>query len=329
MIPQDIINKIKNSQDIIILPHISTDGDALGSSFALALALKKIGKSVEVYLEEEIPQIYDFLPKHDTVVIYPDEYDKERRITSIETVIALDTGDLDRLGKRIDILNNARFHINIDHHPTNTNFAQLNYVNSKASATCEIVYELINDLGIELDNEIALCLYTGILTDTGGFKYNNTTSLTHLIVSKLISYDIDITDISYKIFDALSVGKLKLIGNAINSIELHEDGKIAIITVTKKMIADSAAIEEDTEGVINYARNIKGVEIAALFKEKAESETKVSLRSKSYANVAEVASKHNGGGHKNAAGCTINANPEDAKKLIFDDLINALGNERY
>ena len=179
-----------------------------------------------------------------------------------------------------------------------------------------------------MDNDIALCLYTGILTDTGGFRYNNTTSRTHLIVSELVNYEIDIPAVAYRIFDAISEGKLRLIGKAINSIELYEEGKLALVTITKKMIEETGALEEETEGVINYARNIEGVEIAAFFKEKAELETKVSLRSKSYANVAEVASRNKGGGHRNAAGCTINVNPKEAKKIIFNDLVQALNNHK-
>jgi len=326
VIPQNIIEKIKASKDIIILPHISADGDALGSSLALALAIKKTNRDVRVYLEEEIPQIYTFLPGKELALEYSTINTSDSDIPHVETVIALDTGDLERLGKRAEILNNARIKINIDHHPTNTYFAEINHVIPKASATCEIVYELIKGLEIELNNDIALCLYTGILTDTGGFKYSNTTSLTHLVVSELVNYEIDIPAVTYRIFDAISEGKLKLIGKAIDSIELFENGKLALITVTKKMIEESGALEEESEGVINYARNIIGVEVAALFKEKSELETKVSLRSKSYANVAEVAFRHKGGGHKNAAGCTINANPDEAKKIIFNDLVLAVKN---
>lgn len=327
-IPQNIINKLKESKNIIILPHVSVDGDALGSSLALALALKKAGKNVRVYFEEEIPQVFTFLPGKEFILKYSNFNEDSSKMSKAETVVALDTGDLERLGNRVEIFNNSENKINIDHHPTNTYFAEINYVNPKAAATCEIVYELIKAIDIELDNDIALCLYTGILTDTGGFKFGNTTSITHLIVSDLLNYQLDIPTISYRIFDAVSKEKLKLIGKAINTIELHEDGKLALATVTKKMLEETGALDEDTEGIINYVRNINGVEIAALFKEKEDLEIKVSLRSKSYADVAEIALKHNGGGHKNAAGCTINAPLGEAKKIIFDDLIKAINTHK-
>lgn len=328
MIPQNIINKLKESKNIIILPHISADGDALGSSLALALALKKTAKNVRAYFEEEIPHLFTFLPGREIATKYSNPDNNPSEIPGGETVVALDTGDLERLGKRVEIFNNSSNKINIDHHPTNTHFAEINYVNPKAAATCEIVYELIKELGIGLDNDIALCLYTGILTDTGGFKYSNTTSMTHSIVSELLNYQIDVPTISYRLFDAVSEEKLKLIGKAINSLELFEDGKLALITITRNMLAETGALDEDTEGIINYARNINGVEVAALFKENAELGTKVSLRSKSYANVAEVALKHSGGGHKNAAGCTINENPEEAKKIIINDLIKIINSHK-
>jgi len=268
--------------------------------------------------------MYSFLPGKELVSIYSDDNTNDQRVFNGETVIALDTGDIGRLGKRAKIFNNAIHKINIDHHPTNTYFAEMNYICENASATGEIIFQLIKAMDIKFDVDIALCLYTAILTDTGGFKYSNTTSLTHLIVSQLVSYGIDISAVSFRIFDSISENKLKLIGSAINTIELFENGKIALITITKKMIADSGAIEEETEGIVDYARNISGVEVAAFVKEKFDNEVKVSLRSNSYIDVSQIVNKYSGGGHKRAAGCTLNTSLLETKKIILNDLIKAV-----
>jgi phosphoesterase RecJ-like protein len=165
MMQNKIISEIKEAGSIAILPHIYADGDALGSSFALALALKKFGKKVSVYLEEEIPYIYNFLPGIELAVVY-----KGETVVS-ELVIALDTGDKERLGTRADIFNKAKTTVNIDHHSTNSMFAQNNLVHTESSAVGEIIFQLIKMLGLELSQDISICLYTAISTDTGGFRY--------------------------------------------------------------------------------------------------------------------------------------------------------------
>ena len=330
----DIISALKKSKSIIILPHISADGDALGSGLALALALKRQnrgnGKDIKLYIEEAIPRMYSFLPDREIVEVYSDKHrtpvkNADNNITDVyETVIAIDTGDMERLGKRAEIFNNAELKINIDHHATNTLFGNINYVNEEASATGEIIYQLIKMMGSDIDRDIALCLYVAITTDTGGFRYSNTTPLTHLITSDLIGYGINIADVSFRVFDSISEGKLKLMGMAINSLELYEQKKIAFITVTEKMIEEAGAVEEESEGLVNLGRNINTVEVAALFKLKPNDEIKISMRSNSYIDVSKIASRYNGGGHKKAAGCTIMGNLNDVRNLILKELIEAL-----
>ncbi|NSW90729.1 MAG: bifunctional oligoribonuclease/PAP phosphatase NrnA [Firmicutes bacterium] len=313
----EIIDVLRKSKSIVVLPHIQADGDALGSGLALALALSRINSNVMVYLEEDMPQMYSFLPGQEMVAVFPDS------IEVPDTVVAIDTGDIERLGNRASLFKSVKFTINIDHHPTNTHFADFNYVCSNSSAAGEIIYQLINMMGLVLDADISTCLYVAIITDTGGFRFANTTYITHLVASDLLNNGINVTEISAKVFDSISIEKVKLIGAAISSLELLEDGRIAFITVTEKMMQETGARDEECEGIVNLGRNIHGVEIAVLFREKKE-EVKVSLRSNSDIDVSIIAGSFAGGGHKKAAGCTIKGNLHDVKEKILVSIVDAL-----
>lgn len=315
----EIINHIKESKNIVILPHIQADGDALGSGLALALALDLLCKNVTVYLEEDIPQIYDYLPGRNLVTILTEE----REMTQIDMAIAVDTADFERLGERGALFREANFTVNIDHHQTNTNFADLNQVNPEASAAGEIVYNMIKEMKLDLNSDMRVCLFTAIITDTGGFRYSNTTSATHLIASDLIRNDIDVSSIFSKIYDYTTEEKTRLMGRAINSLEIMENGKIASITVTERMMKETEAAEEESEGIINLGRNIIGVEVAVLFKER-QGEVKVSFRSNTYVDVSIIASIHSGGGHKRAAGCLIKGQLREIKQMVLEDIKKAL-----
>ncbi len=313
----EIIDVVKKSNNIVILPHISADGDALGSGLALALALSSLNKNVVVYLEENIPQLYSFLPGQEMVSVFPKE------IETPDMAIAIDTGDIERLGKREEIFKKADFTVNIDHHHTNTEFACLNYVSSKSSAVGEIIYQMLKMMELDLDRDISTCLFVAIITDTGGFRYSNTTYITHLIASDIMNSGINVPAIFSRVFDSISKEKVKLMGAAINSLELLENEKIASITLTEKMMKETGAIEEESEGIINLGRNIYGVEVAVLFKEKQD-EVKVSFRSNSYVDVSIIANKYSGGGHKKAAGCTIKGQLHEVKKKVLSNIADAL-----
>lgn len=313
-----IISKIKEVKTLAILPHVSIDGDALGSSIALAYAVKELGIEPVIYIEEEIPSSYGFLPGIEFTKVYQGE--KE----NYDLVLALDTGDTGRLGKRIDIFNAASYTINIDHHMTNTEFADLNYVQTSSSATGEIIYQFIKMMGIPLTKEISTCIYVAIATDTGGFRYSNTTSITHQIISDLINNGVDVAEVSQLLFETVSLSKTKLTGMAVQTLEILENGKVAFITVTESMIKDADAKEEDCDGIVNIGRNIKGVEVAVLVRENENESYKINLRSKKYVDVSIIANKLGGGGHKNAAGCTIEGNMEDIKQILLKEIREVL-----
>ena len=319
MMLNNIINTIKNARSIAILPHISIDGDALGSSLALGMALKRLNKSVSICLEEEIPYIYNFLPGKELISSYITEQGN-----AYDVIVALDTGDIGRLGKRAELLQLAGKTINIDHHNTNSEYAFLNFVQTSSSAVGEIIYQVVRMMGLNLDRDISTCLYVAIATDTGGFRFSNTTALTHQITADLINNGVNVSEISDLIFDSTTLPKVKLTGLAIKSLEILENGKVAYITMTNDMFVSTGAKEEDCDGIVNIGRNIRGVEVAVMFRPKENGETRVNFRSKSYLDVAQIANFYKGGGHKKAAGCTTHGNLDDVKKSILNDIKEAL-----
>lgn len=312
-----IAQAIRTAESIAILPHVSADGDAVGSSLGLALALSHMGKHVDVFLEENVSCVFSFLPGRELSHVYTEEHAEKR----FDMVIAADCGDENRMGRRNVLFNNSSVTANIDHHPTNTSFAGLNYVDSTASATAEIIFALIGILGVEYSTDIAACLYVGIATDTGCFKYSNTTPRTHIIASELIDKGhVDVADISQKVFESTSYERVRLTGVAIDSLELFEDGKIAIMTITNEALRSTGAKDEDCDGIINIARDIRGVEAAAMLRQLDNGDIRVNLRSNYYADVSTVAAKHLGGGHMKAAGYTTGGSLDEAKSILLNDL---------
>ncbi len=313
-----IMSILKEAGTICILPHVSADGDALGSCLALGLALRKLSKSVDIVLEEKIPYIYDFLPGREMTRVYGNDSG------TYDVVVALDTGDMGRLGKRAPLFEAAGITVNIDHHRTNSGFGFYNYVHTASSAVGEIVYRMIKKMGIDMDLDIATCLYVAITTDTGGFRFGNTTAVTHQIAGELINKGVQVAEISQRVFDAMSLEKLRLMGNAINTLELLEDGRVAYITVTDEIMQKVGAADEDCDGIVNLGRNVNGVEVAVMFRQKDSGEIKLNFRSKAYVDVSAIAAAYGGGGHIRAAGCTVMEPLDAIKPRLLEDIRKAL-----
>ncbi|HHW48607.1 MAG TPA: bifunctional oligoribonuclease/PAP phosphatase NrnA [Clostridiaceae bacterium] len=320
MVLNEIISLLKGKEKILILPHVSADGDAIGSSIALGLALEKMGKQVRIYFEEEIPDKYNFLPGQHLIEIY----DEEKKEFEAEVAVAIDTGDENRLGKRRDVFNEAGVTVNIDHHNTNSMYADFNFVQPHCSAVGEIVYRIIKMMDLVIDYDISICLYVAISTDTGGFRYSNTTPETHRIISELIDIDIDVSEISRRIFETNSYKKIKLMGAAIDTLELLENGRIALHTITNEVMKAIGAKEEECDGLVNIGRSIEGVEVAILLRELENGEIRVNLRSNTYVDVSEIAGFFSGGGHIRAAGCTMEGDIESAKQKLIDKIVQKL-----
>lgn len=306
---EQIANKLKEADTILLYPHVIMDGDTLGSSIALCIALRKIGKKAHILIEDEIPSYLLFMEKEYCTF-------DQHILDAPDISISVDCSDIERFVMRKDKFLAGKCSICLDHHRTNNYFADMNYIDEYAGATGEIIYNLIKTMGVELDVEMAEAIYTAITTDTGNFQYTNTTKTTHLITADLFDIGIDLEKISVEVYQNIRHEKLKILNEVINTIEMLYNGKADIACVTREMLEKTGALMEETEGIIETLRNISGVEISAFLKETKPGEIKVGLRSKTYGDVSSIAQSFGGGGHKKAAGCTLYTSLEEAKKLI-------------
>lgn len=317
-----IIEKINLAKTIVLLVHESPDGDAIGSIIGLYRALCKHNKNVDAFIESK-PINCEFLLNSIGQEIKA--FDKIDYSTEYDLCIALDCGDLKRLGEAEALFNNAKDTIVIDHHYTNESFANANYIDASASATGELVYELLNEMNVSLDKEIATALYSAIVSDTGNFRHNNTNRRTFKIAGELIEYEIDISKISYHMFSETSLNRMKFMGRLLQDIELFLDGKLAILAATKADIDTYSLEQSELDGMVDYARYVKGVEVGVFIKPYKDF-YKISLRSNGRVDVSQIAGVFNGGGHKFASGCRIYADDvNDVKQqlvLEFSKVIN-------
>jgi phosphoesterase RecJ-like protein len=318
---QMIADRLKNEESIAILPHVNVDGDALGAALALALALRSLGKRADVIIGEEVPFTLDFLPGLECIVSDPDG--------SYGVAVNIDNGDITRLGERQKYYNEALTRLSIDHHATNRVDADISYLDVKASATGEIIYDLLTQyMNLPITKEIALCLYTAIITDTGGFRFANTTARTLEICASLMKTGIDFTNAIKKVFDTISYAKLYLMKQTMNSLRLMLDGKLAVSHLSYEDLSRFNAKADDTEGLVNIGRNLEGVEVSLFLREDRPGVFKGSLRSNEYVDVSRVAEKFGGGGHKRAAGFTAEGEIENITKIAIGEISAALAGDR-
>lgn len=296
----------------IFFLHLQPDGDSIGSTLALSMALRKFGKRTVVAEVDPIPRIYQFLPGVDHLVPW-DQVEGE-----FDLAVFLDCGDLDRIGEAKELLPRAKATVNIDHHTTNTLYGDHNFLDYRAAAAGEIVHRLIHEMGIPLDRRIATCLYTSIVTDTGYFRYENTTIDTHMAVSELFLYDIDTVAVAEALYDNEPLHRLKLIGKALDNLTVDESGRIAWIEVPRSMLREVGATDEDTEGLVNYARSLQGVQVGLIFRETADGRIRVGFRSRRDVDVSQIAGELGGGGHPRASGCTLDGPMEAAREKVLE-----------
>jgi phosphoesterase RecJ-like protein len=304
---EQIIHQIKNSSHLLIASHAQPDGDAVGSLIALGLAIGRLNIKSTLYNESPIPAVYRFLPSVERIVRHI------KKANTYDTAIILDCGDLSRIGEVSSTVSQIPFIINIDHHISNTRFGHRQLLDTSACSTAEVVYRLIKALSVSIDKTIATCLYTGILTDTGSFRFSNTNQAAFAISEEMAQLGVEPFDVAQHVFGTYSLGRIKLLNLALDSIEISDNGKLSMMTITKSMLAETDTQPEDVDGMINYARRIKNVKVAALIQEIQNGTQEsgyinryhVSLRSDGTVDVATIASSFGGGGHVNAAGFQI------------------------
>lgn len=305
---------------IAIIPHRSPDGDAMGSTLGLYYFLLKLDHNVTVIAPNDFPDFLAWMPSSEKVLIFENEREKTTKILQeSEIVFTLDFNAFHRTGDMEQVLNKLQtVFVMIDHHQLPDNFANFTYSDTSFGSTCEMVYNFISFLGKKelIDKTIATCLYTGILTDSGGFRYPKTTGITHRIVSEFINLGVENTEIPNLLFDNNSYDRLQLLGRALQNMKVFSEYKTAYISLSQKELDEFNYKKGDTEGIVNYGLTIKGIIFAAIFIEHTDEKIiKISFRSQGDFDVNQFAREHfSGGGHINAAGGKSNLSLEETVK---------------
>jgi len=299
-----ITNQIKNSRNILLTSHSDPDGDAVSSVLALGLALDRLEKKVTLYNSSPIPAVYRFLPSVERIVSHI------KKAETYDVALILDCGNLSRVGQTSSKISQIPVVINIDHHISNTGFGDIQLIDANACSTAELVYRLIKALNVPMDKDIATSIYTGILTDTGSFRFSNTNQAAFAISHEMTELGVEPYRVAQHVFGTYSLERIKLLNLALDSLEISSNGKLSIMTITNAMFDFTETHPEDVDGMINYARRIQDVKVAALIQEQRNGKSKsdsrrhfhVSLRSDGSVDVAAIAGAFGGGGHASAAG---------------------------
>jgi len=308
----NIKEEIQKAEDIVILTHESPDGDAVGSALAMYLTLKKLGKTVDVIIPE-YASIFDFLPG-------ADEIKKEGNQEPYDLAISVDVTGINRLNGFAKYFENANVKIQIDHHQVNEMFADYNFVNPASPACAQNLIFIIEQLGVEIDKEIGTCLLTGIITDTGGFKYEGVSAETFEFTSWLLAKGVNVSDVYKRVMQIKTRANFELRKLIMDRMEFLSDNKVAFTYMNLEDEKNTGAAPGDHEGLVEIGRDIEGVEVSIFLRE-VENGYKASLRSNNYVNVSDVCIAFSGGGHKRAAGCTISSTLEIAKERIINEVI--------
>lgn len=310
-IPEKIANTLLQAQRVLLVSHVSPDGDTLGAGLALRLAFLALGKEAVLICQDAVPELYEDLPGAQTVK------QPEALEGAFDTALAVDVSDRLRLGSCQAAYEACPVRLVLDHHGTNDCFGQLNWVEANASATGVLAQELIERLGVPLTREMALCLYTAISTDTGHFQFANTTGAAMRAAADMVDMGVDVAAVTAHLYREMPRAKTALLARALHRLTFAHDGRTAYITLRRADFDACGAKDEMTEGVINYAIQTRGVEVAFLATERAGG-VKFSLRAKAPFDVAKLCRQFGGGGHALAAGCTMMCALEEAAQVMLD-----------
>ena len=320
MILDDIATIVKRGNRFFLASHKDPDGDAIGSLLALGEALMLSGKDVVLFNEGPIADSMAFLAGSEKIV---DRFNPE---SEFDALFVLDCGTLERLGGIYSNICNIKPLINIDHHGSNSQFGDVNFVDSNSSSVGEIIYRLIQVADLPMSKNIAENLFVAIQTDTGSFRYENTTKEAFTIAAEMVEWGINPWKISRKVMDEYSLKKLRLLELTLQTIEIFHEGKVGLITITQQMFSKAKADNFDSERFVDYPRSISGVEIGVLIKELGKDYYRFSLRSNDWVNVADLAYHFGGGGHQKAAAFTRYGSLDSIKQEFLDKAHEVLGN---
>src|SRR5579859_836184 len=304
-----VLHEVEQRGRFLVTSHARPDGDAIGSALALAQILRQMGKTAQVVMGDSVPVIYKVLP-HAESIVHASHVNGD-----CDAAIILECDSIQRT--RLQGLEHC-FLINIDHHPSAKEFAHVNWIDHSAVATAELIFRLAQAAQVKLTPEIATCLYTALLTDTGAFCYAGTNSCTFELARHLVDHGADPGRIAQSVYFSSPTSKMRLLGAALSRLE--RKGPITLMSVSRHDMERCDALDEDCEGLVNYALGIAGVEVAAFFREVANGRVRVSIRSKGAVNVARIAEDFGGGGHECAGGFSMEGPVEAAEKRVLAEL---------
>jgi phosphoesterase RecJ-like protein len=314
---RELISAIRNNERFMVATHVHPDGDAIGALLGMKLILQRLGKKVDVYAQDRFPPEFEFLPQAREVLNKPVESDE------YEVAILVDCGDLERVGEElVGFVKGVPFLINIDHHVLGKPFGNINWVETAASSTCEMLFELCMSLSLAPDGALSSVLYTGILTDTGSFRYSNTNRRVFEIAAVLTEMGADPAYIATQVYDSATPEKLKLLAQVLGTVEFYAGSRIVTAELTHSMLSESPTSYMDSEGFINHLRSVKSADLAILFREINDGLVHVSLRSREGINVAKLAQRHGGGGHKQAAACRIRGTLHSVRSMFIGEAVS-------
>ncbi len=313
MSEKNLLAFLKKYKTFLISTHVNPDIDALASEIVTALFLKSLGKKVFIVNADAVPKMYRFLPFISLV-------QKKGNPLDYDAAVIVDCGELDRIDTVQKILLPGKPIVNIDHHITNDYFGRVNYVQPKASSTAEVLYGVLKKERFSFTKETAALLYLGIMTDTGSFRYDNTTDYTHTIASHLLTFKIPVNDLYRRIYETIPLKDVQSFLKIANSFQMIEGGKVLYVELNDRLTKGFSGEFDIREKIFSFLRAIKGVCVIAIFTEVNKNLTRVNFRSQSKVDVAKLASFFGGGGHTKASGCRISANISKAKQQIFGKL---------
>lgn len=309
------IRRVLREKDrFLIACHENPEGDAIGSELALALALRKMGKTATVLNADPVPGNLLFLPGAGTVVFAEDG-------SKYDVAVVVDCGSPDRTGALVGKeLRKCPLLVNIDHHRTNGDRGDLSLVDPEAAATGLLIHRVLSAMGCEIGLDVATNIYVAVLTDTGSFHYGSSSPEAFEVAGEMVRRGVDPWAVAEQVYETQSAGRLRLLGRVLDSLEVYADGRVACITTMREDLREFAAGKDALEGFINYPRSIVGVEVAVSLREEEGGVFRVSFRSKGRVDVSAVAARFGGGGHRNAAGCTVPGTLADVKKRVLGEL---------
>ena len=313
----EILNQIKNAESIVVVTHQTPDGDAIGSSLAMKLALEDMGKKPDIIIPE-VPEVYNFLPGREDIK-------SESDVKQYELAISVDCATEMRIDGK-EYFENAKHTIVIDHHGSNTMYGDFNYVNPVSPACCDILAGVFDYYNINITKDIGTCLLTGIITDTGGFKYPSTTAETFEFAAELLRKGVNVSEIYKRTMDTTSRATFELTKRVMERMEILEDGKVAFTYITKQDVNEVDAKPGDHEGLVNIGRNLDGIEVSIFIRQNEENkdEYRVSMRTNGDINASDICLMFGGGGHPRAAGATVEGTVEEVKEKLMKEIKKVL-----